>query len=119
MNETAYRSILERLGVEPPPAYPQDVARLLSMSLDAFASEGQLIEVRVRWWPQTLFFAPTLRDAEALCAGGVAQARVWTARELRTLLGASSLTTDALLTVMQAREAFDGEVTEVRRRVRA
>jgi hypothetical protein len=119
MNETAYLSILERLGVEPPPAHPQNIARLVAMTLDAFAIEGQPIEVRVPWWPQTLFFAPTLRDAEALCAGGVAQARVWTARELRALLGASSLTTDALLTVMQARKAFNGKVIEVRRGGRA
>lgn len=94
-------------------------SRLLAMSLELFAREGQPIEVRVRWWPKTLFFAPTLRDAEALCASGVARARIWTTSELNGLLGASTVTTSDLLTVMRAREAFDGEVIEVRRRGRA
>src|SRR5215467_9636034 len=76
------------------------IARLLAMTLDVFASEGQPIEVRVLWWPKTFFFAPSLRDAEVLCAGGVARARVWTANELNALLGASPLTRDALVTVM-------------------
>lgn len=57
-----------------------------------------------------------MRDAETHCGEGISQARVWTADELVALLGASPLTTITLLTVMRARETFDGEVVEVRHR---
>jgi hypothetical protein len=88
----------------------------LAMPLDEFAREGQPIEIRVRWWPETLFFVPSPRDAEALCREGIGRARIWTAGELTGLLSASPLTTAVLLTVMRAREMFAGEVVEVRLR---
>lgn len=139
MNAEAYRAILKRLGVEPvaptttddvatppspcpapPPAsapvgpVTADRARLLAMPLDRFAREGRPLEVRVRWWPQTFWFVPSVRDVEAFSREGVARARVWTAGELIQLLRAPGLTTEALLTIMRAREAFGGEVVEVR-----
>jgi hypothetical protein len=141
VNVEAYRAILKRLGVEPvapttvddvaPPPSPchasppasapvdpvtADLAHLLPMPLDCFAREGQPIEIRVRWWPETLFFVPSPRDAEALCREGIGRARIWTAGELTGLLSASPLTTAALLTVMRAREMFAGEVVEARPR---
>jgi hypothetical protein len=101
---------------EPPGAGPEALARLLAMSLDVFAREGQPVEVRVRWWPASLWFVPDVRHAEALCRAGVARERLWTATELVGLLSASPLATEALLTVMRARAMFGGEVVEVRRR---
>src|SRR5262245_41562019 len=48
-----------------PDARDDDVRRLLMAPLDAFRRSGQALEVRVPWWPTTLFFVPTPRDAEA------------------------------------------------------
>ncbi len=99
-------------GAEPT---PEILPGLLAMPLDVFAREGQPVEVRVRWWPETLWFAPSVRDVETLCADGIARHRCWTAGELIGFLTASPLTTEALLTVMRARAIFGGEVVEVRR----
>ncbi len=118
MNEDALHAILRRLGVDPPaPMLDRTlVARLLGMRLDEFAREGQPLEIRVPWWPETLFFVPTERDLEALRREGIATYRVWTAHELTALLGGASMTPDALRIVMVARQEFAGEVVEVRRR---
>jgi hypothetical protein len=126
MNVEAYRAILRRLGVEdhhvesvvPVPALHDStaLADLLAMPLDVFAREGRAIEVRVPWWPATIWFVPDIRNAEALCCEGIARPRVWTADELLSLLTAAPLTTGVLATVMRARGAFDGQVVEVRRR---
>jgi hypothetical protein len=86
----------------------------LAMPLDVFALAGQPIEIRVAWWSETLWFVPAARDAVALTHEGVARHRVWTAAELGTVMQAAPLPTVALTTVMQARQAFDGEVVEVR-----
>lgn len=92
------------------------VARLLPMPLDVFARQGQPLEIRVSWWPASFWFVPDARHAEALCREGVARHRVWTTGELLTLLSGSPFAPDALVTIMQARRAFDGEVVEVRPR---
>ena len=58
MNQATYHAILKRLGVEPAdPARPDpaELAPLLEMPLEVFAREGQPLEVRVAWWPVTLF----------------------------------------------------------------
>ncbi len=47
-----------------------DLDQLLGMKLLRFAQEGSLLEIRVPWWPVTLFFVPDRRDAEALGARG-------------------------------------------------
>lgn len=118
MNDAAYHAILRRLGVEPvgQPASADSalLIRLLAMSLDVFAREGQSLEIRVRWWSETLWFVPDVRHAEALHREEIARHRIWTAGELIELLRVPGLTTEALLTIMRAREAFGGEVVEVR-----
>lgn len=90
-------------------------AGLLGMPLDVFEQEGQSLEVKVAWWPETLFFVPTLRDAEALWREGVGRERVWTASELLSILASAPWTTEALAVVMIARHEFGGEVIAVGR----
>jgi len=121
----------DRLHIEAPAALPDNLlaalrerkaeilplARLVSMPLDVFAREGQPVEVRVAWWPETLWFVPDVRYAEALWREGIERERVWTAAELLVLLEATPpLTTEALRVVMVARREFAGEVVEVRPR---
>jgi hypothetical protein len=92
-----------------------DALPFLAMPLDVFARKGRPVEVRVPWWPATLWFVPDVHNAEALCREGIARPRVWTASELLSLLRAAPLTTEALLTVMHARTDFNGEVVGVKR----
>jgi hypothetical protein len=79
----------------------------------------QDLEVKVPWWPETLFFVPTLRDAEALWREGVARGRSWTASELFSILAGAPWTQEALTVVMIARREFGGEVITVRRSSRS
>lgn len=119
MKQAAYHTILKRLGVEPAdPARPDpaELAPLLEMPLDVFAREGQPLEVRVAWWPVTLFFVPDVRHAEMLWLEGIAPERVWTAGELLALLAGAPWTAEALRVVMIARRELGGEVVAARRR---
>jgi len=88
------------------------------MPLDVFAREGQPVELRVPWWPATLFLVPDVRHAEALWREGISRERVWTAAEVSSLLPAALTPAQwRLLTV--ARREFDGEVVGVRPRATA
>ena len=120
----------DRLHIEAPKALPDallailrerkseifPIARLLSMSLDTFEGEGQPLEVRVPWWPETFWFVPDVRNAEALWREGKGRERIWTADELLALLQVSGLTAEALRVITVARREFDGEIVEVRQR---
>lgn len=68
MNEAAYHAILRRLGVEParPALHPALVARLVGMPLTRFEQEVSLLEIRVDWHKETLWFVPSEADADAL-----------------------------------------------------
>jgi hypothetical protein len=79
------------------------------MSLADFEREGQPLEVRVHWWPETLFFVPSLRDLEGLRSQGIGRYRVWTAHELTTLLQRPGLDSESLRLAMVVRREFDGE----------
>jgi hypothetical protein len=109
--------LLALLAEEPPRLEPSLslVDRLRAMPLDTFQREGQPLEIRVAWWPDTLFFVPSVADMEALRLGGVAAHRVFTAAELLVLLGTPgcTVTVDDLRMVMVARREFDGEVVAV------
>jgi hypothetical protein len=117
MNETVYRQILSRLGVEPvrsseasrAPALP-----VLRMRLDEFFDRGQPLEVRVPWWPQTLWFVPDEPHARILEAEGVSRGRIWTAGELMDLLAVPGTPNVCLLAL--AKLEFAGDVVEVRPR---
>src|SRR2546423_1482416 len=65
---------------------PVDLTAILAMSLDRFAREGQLLEVHIPRLDVTVWFVPEERDAAALGRERVSRGRVWTARELATLM---------------------------------
>ena len=117
MNEAAYRSILRRRGAELPPPPPEEVARLLAMSFDVFARDGQPIEVRVPWLDVTIWMVPTDRDAPALIAEGIHRGRIWTATELMQFMVIGDRTPETVKTVTHAKLVLDGEIIEVRPRV--
>jgi hypothetical protein len=83
---------------------------LSALPIAEYAVAGQPLEVRVPWWPETLWFVPDQRHAAAL-APGIAPARIWTAREL-SLLVAGRVTN--LQYVMTARQVLSAEVVECR-----
>jgi hypothetical protein len=91
---------------------------LLVMSLDKFAREGQLLEVRGAWLEATLWFVPTKADAESLVRVGVSRGRIWTAWELMDLLGGAELRPEQVRAVALVKLEFAGEVVGARRAVR-
>ena len=106
---------LSRRAGDPPPAAGPDpalVARLLAMPLDVFARAGQPLELRVPWWPETLWLVPDVRHAEALWREGIARERVWTSGEVSSLLPAAPAPAQGRL-LMVARREFEGEVVAV------
>ncbi len=100
----------DRLAANP------DLIQLLAMPLDQFAREGQCLEIRVSWHPETLWFVPDERDAAALGREGVGRGRVWTARELADLMALSDRTLTTVRTLALAKCAIDGDIVEVRGR---
>ena len=93
-----------------------DVVAMLAMPLDQFAREGQCLEIRVSWFPETLWFVPDERDAAALACEGVGRGRVWTARELAELMALSGGTPKTVRTLALAKCVIDGDIVEVRGR---
>ena len=89
---------------------------ILAMPLDQFAREGQCLEIRVSWLPETLWFVPDERDAAALAREGVGRGRVWTARELAELMALSGATPTTVRTLALAKCVIDGDIVEVRGR---
>jgi hypothetical protein len=87
----------------------------LDMRLGVFARDGRPLELRVSWWPVTLFFVPDQYHAQALCSEGIKRERIWTAGELLNLLRGSSYAPEALRMIMVARREFGGEVVQVLR----
>ncbi len=83
------------------------------MPLTRFAQEGSLLEIRVPWWPVTLFFAPDRRDAEVLGREGIGQERVWTARELVALVNGRPLGPEGLRAIALVRREFGGDLVDV------
>jgi hypothetical protein len=107
--------LLAEMGRKPAPRPdPKELARLVGMPLDMFVREGQPLEVRVPWWPETLFFVPDERHAEALRREGIARHRIWTAAELLLLPWEPPIRPDALHLLTVVRREFGGEVIAVR-----
>ena len=107
-------------NTEPDGAGPNNTAftQLMGMPLDLFAREGQLLEVRVPYLAQTLWFVPGESDAEGLTQEGISRGRIWTARELGDLLSFAGLRPDDIKAVALAKIELGGEVVEMRRRSR-
>src|ERR1700730_13548349 len=91
------------------------VGRLLTMPLDIFAREDQLLEVGVPWLPVTLWFVPSEADGERLVRQGIGRGRIWTARELDDLVSCAGLGPDQVKVVALAKIEFDGTVVDVLR----
>ncbi len=91
------------------PEFAEALAAMADTALTEFERSNVLLEVRVRWWPETLWFVGGAPDAERLAADGVARHRIWTANELIALL-AGSLGSYELSTLMVARREFNGDV---------
>jgi hypothetical protein len=78
----------------------------LNIDLEVFEREGRLLEIRVSWLDQSLWFVPSMVNAEGLIKLGVSRSCIWTARELRELLAISDLTADCVWTVATAKSIF-------------
>ncbi len=61
-------------------------SRILKMPLERFEREGNPVEVRISWLPETLWFVPARGVEEIRVQRGVHRGRIWTSRELRQLL---------------------------------
>src|SRR5215467_4429007 len=65
-----------------------ELLRLLSQpALPRVGDVDALFEIRVAWWPETLWLVPADRDASALVREGIARCRIWTHAELASLTG--------------------------------
>jgi len=93
---------------------PEAIAHVMGQPLDVFARQGQLLEVRVPYFAQTLWFVPGETDAETLAHEGISRGRVWTARELADLLSCAGLRPDQAEAVALAKIELGGDVVEVR-----
>lgn len=78
----------------------------LDMDLEAFEREGRLLEIRVSWLDQSLWFVPSMANAEGLIKRGVPRSCIWTVRELSEWLAISGLTADCVWTVATAKSIF-------------
>jgi hypothetical protein len=95
---------------------PVDLAEILAMSLDHFARESQLLEVRVPWLDVTVWFVPEEQDAEVLGREGIGRGRVWTARELATLMALRDRTPSVVRALAHTKCMVDGDIIEARPR---
>jgi len=103
-------------------AAEQDAARKLKPELLRLLSSSTappvdlthgLCEIRVRWWPATLWFVPDDRDAAALVREGIERYRIWTHAELASITS-YPLEAGDYRNIMLARREFDGHVVESR-----
>jgi hypothetical protein len=111
---TEARGVGAPLGASTPPAV-ELVRNLLPMPLGEFAREGMAIAIRVPWYGEMLWFAPSNAEAVVLEREGIHRGRIWTAAELLDLFGIRGLTRDQLITVARAKLEFAGDVVLVTR----
>jgi hypothetical protein len=76
----------------------------------------RLYEIRVAWWPETLWLAQDDRAAAHLVALGVGRARIWTVavRSLLDTNAAPGASHDLVRAVAITRLEFDGDLVSVR-----
>jgi len=86
------------------------------MALDEYGRAGAPLEVRVPWFPVTLWFVPDARHLDALVKEGVSRGRIWLAAELTDLLAGPELALEEVRTIALTKVFFGGEVVDVRRR---
>jgi hypothetical protein len=91
---------------------PGLVESLLAQPAHAFG--GARFEVRVPWWPETLWLVPTRDDKTELARSRVGAHRVWTAAELGDVIAAVNPLTGDGGALTDALRAFGGAVVRVR-----
>jgi hypothetical protein len=100
-------AVLELLRQAPP---DPEISRVLGLPVTQL---DRLLQVRVPWLPESLWFVPDEAAVEALVGDGVSRGRIWTAGELLDLLSLPTTKIEAR-TIAHAKVEFDGEVTAVR-----
>ena len=86
---------------------------LSRMPLDHFEREGSLLEVRVPWLPETLWFVPGEKQMEILTRRGISRGRIWTVRELMFLWSLPSLDKKTVEKLGSIKTQLGGEIVSV------
>ena len=87
---------------------------ILDLSLRQFEGAHCSLEVQLPDVPGTIWFVSGAAEAEMLRTEGVRRGRIWTASELRDLLGAPGMTHQDAIAIAKAKAAFNGTVDGVR-----
>jgi hypothetical protein len=89
-------------------------AGLLELPLDVFAAGAEMLEVRVPWWSEPLWFVPGEAAVETLVREGISRGRIWTAAELLDLLSLPAVSSTVARTLATAKLTMDGNLVAVR-----
>jgi hypothetical protein len=104
----------DAFGGSPIPEKPvTPVTRLLQMTLKEFELGGRLVQVRVPWLPETLWFVSGERQVETLIRRGISRGRIWTARELMFLWTTRPLDQQTAERIGHIKAELGGEITSV------
>ncbi len=87
---------------------------LLGSSLDEFERRGQMVELRVAWYEQTVWFVPSDRHVQTLLADGVARGRIWTVQELAEIAIIPNLTRDDAARIGLLKATFQANILSAR-----
>jgi len=87
--------------------------RLLDQSLDEFARGDRAIEIRVPWFPDTLWFVPRVEHVEVLVREGVARGRIWTAGELIDLASVDGVTPADIERIGRLKAKFGAQIVSM------
>jgi len=119
--ERARRALAERRGL---PAWADAGLRVIHTPSTAHpvagtvddvlaVSHGDVIEIRVPFLTDTLYFVRTDYDVVPLLKDGISRGRIWTVNELNDLFNIPDIGPSGRLTITLARALFDGEIVEV------
>ena len=78
--------------------------------------DGDVLELRVPFLGDTIFFVHSDEDVLPLLHEGISRGRIWTVEQLNDLFNIPDLGPSGRITITIARAMFDGEVVSVTRR---
>jgi len=87
--------------------------QVLDQPLSQFEGGRAAIELAVPWLDHTLWWVPTVHDADQLVHQGVARGRIWTAAELHNLASTVGLDREAIERIGRLKTALDCTVVGV------
>jgi len=90
-----------------------NVENLLNMPVSEFERQGNALELRVRWWEETLWLVPCASHVEILVRQGIVRGRIWMVRELADFLAAPGLTRDDIKKMVHLKLAFGAVIINV------